>query len=215
MSLMLFASSLKTWQRSIWKRPSCTSTVLFTWGSVSWTCRRYSCMTFTTSTWSQDTEPGANYCSQTPTVSAMKLGPKTYTKTCFKTSTSLTLQSTPQITFCIVWGTRRWLVRWRMSPTEYPSKKFIDLRPKMYSILYTENNKPIEKKTAKEDGRTWPSERYDIKTTKHACLKNNHRWHGWTKYVVRTISYTQLHWIKPVFHPTMINGTFWKMGLPP
>ena len=30
-----------------------------------------------------------------------------------------------------------------------PIEEFIGLRPKMYSILYTENNKPVEKKTAK------------------------------------------------------------------
>ncbi|CAB4016675.1 Hypothetical predicted protein [Paramuricea clavata] len=31
----------------------------------------------------------------------------------------------------------------------FPIQEFIGLRPKMYSILYTENNKQVEKKTAK------------------------------------------------------------------
>jgi hypothetical protein len=30
-----------------------------------------------------------------------------------------------------------------------PIQEFVGLRPKMYSILYTENNKQVEKKTAK------------------------------------------------------------------
>lgn len=58
-----------------------------------------------------------------------------------------------------------------------PIEEFIGLRPKMHSILYIENNKPIEKKTAK--GVSKNVTKREIRQQDHqSCLKGSHRWQG-------------------------------------
>ena len=64
-------------------------------------------------------------------------------------------------------------VLWKMKDATHrvPVEKFVGLRPKMYSILFTKDNKPVEKKAAKAFPRTWQSENFDISIISHVSEK--------------------------------------------
>ena len=67
-------------------------------------------------------------------------------------------------------------VLWKMKDATHrvPVEKFVGLRPKMYSILFTKDNKPVEKKAAKAFPRTWPSQNFDISIISHTLIEKDH-----------------------------------------